>query len=381
MKNYRLTPLRDTAKNKERIIEQTRRSLEQQVVKTSKKQRPVVPVLIAACVFVLSLFLAGPSIYQAFFKEQHFTVEKVVFPQSAHDALYHAVYIDATNEFIYKKQDGFYSFDVEAKQETQLVATSGQMSYSYEASQKWIVWGEVVNDEQKMHVLNRETNEIIILETDYFFDVQLHGDDIIYMEMKLIDASKSETNYIKYNLLTEQSMKIREHEVTSNSKASIFDGNYMAVSEQVKMDNGKETIIAIQDLQQAKDIRNYTLPYDIVQKITLLDKKLYAYVWDSDDKAPGEISVIDIETNEYTKLKSPVMVDDYATDGQYFAISVQKGDSNSVQLFEEQEGQLKRVSSLPTIRERLVLPRFTEEGTLVVTSEGPERPIYLIRFK
>lgn len=80
-------------------------------------------------------------------------------------------------------------------------------------------------------------------------------------------------------------------------------------------------------------------------------------------------------------LKTSVKIDDFATDSEHFAVAVQKGKSNSVQLFEEGEGQLKRISSLPTINERLVLPRFTEEGTLVVTSEGPERPIYLIRFK
>lgn len=379
MTNYRLTPLRDTVKNKERIMEQTRSRLQQQAEKPSKKQRPIVPVLIAACVLVLSLFLAGPYLYQAFFNEKKFTIEKVVFPQSAHDALYHAIYIDATNEFVYKKQDGFYSFNVAAKQETLLVGATNT-SYSYQASEKWILWGAAVNNELKMHALNRQTNEVSILETEHFLDVHLSGNDVIYLSLKPIDGASSDINYIKYNLLTKQSTVIREYSGTSNSKASIVDGEYMAVSEQVERDRGDETIISVHDLQGLTDIGTYIIPYDVVQKVSLVDKKVYGYVWDSKMEQPGEIGVIDLETNRFTTLKTSTHVDDYATDGKHFAVSVQKGDSNSVQLFEEQEGELKRISSLPTIRERLVLPRFTEQGTLVVTSEGPERPIYLIRF-
>ena len=380
MTKYRLTPLRDTTKNKIRIMEKTRGSMESQALKTSKKQRPFVPILVTACMLILMVFLTGPYVYQALFMQQNFTVEKVVFPQSAHDALYHAVYIDATNEFVYKKQDGFYSFDVAKKQEILLVAASN-MSYSYAASEKWIVWGAAVNNEEKLHVFNRLTNEVKILETDYFFDVHLQGDEIIYLALKPIDGARSEVSYQKYNILTEQSTIIQEIDVTSTSKTSFVDGNYMAISEQIEMEGGEKTIISVYDLQQSTNIGTYNIPYDIVKYISLYDRKIYAYVWHSNVEESGKIGVMDLETNRFTTLKSPVKVDDFATDGQHFAVAVQKGESNSVQLFEERDGQLKRISSLPTINERLVLPRFTEAGTLVVTSEGPDRPIYLIRFK
>lgn len=380
MTNYRLTPLRDTAKNKARIIENTRGRMESQALKTSKRKRPLVPVLVTACMLILTLFLAGPYVYQAFFMQQKFTVEKVVFPQSAHDALYHAVYIDATNEFVYKKEDGFYSFDVATKQETLLVAGS-KMSYGYAASEKWIVWGAAVNNEEKLHVFNRLTNEVKIIETDYFFDVHLQGDEIIYLALKPIDGSRSEVSYQKYNILTEQSTIIQEIDVTSTGTMSFVDGNYMTISNQIDMDDEEKTIISVHDLQQLTNVGTYNIPYDTVQDISLHDNKIYARVWHSNVEQPGEIGVLDLETNRFTTLKTSVKIDDFATDGEHFAVAVQKGDSNSVQLFEEREGQLKRISSLPTINERLVLPRFTEDGTLVVTSEGPDRPIYLIRFK
>lgn len=324
MTNYRLTPLRDTTKNKIRIIEKTRESMESHALKTSKKKRPFVPVLVATCMLILSLVLAGPYVYQAFFKQQKFTVEKVVFPQSAYDALYHAVYIDATNEFVYKKQDGFYSFDVAKKQETLLVASS-KMSYGYVASEKWIVWGAAVNNEEKLHVFNRLTNEVKIIETDYFFDVHLQGDEIIYLALKPIDGARSEVSYQKYNILTEQSTIIQEIDVTSTGTMSFVDGNYMTISNQIDMDDEEKTIISVHDLQQLTNVGTYNIPYDTVQDISLHDNKIYVRVWHSNVEQPGEIGVLDLETNRFTTLKTSVKIDDYATDGQHFAVAVQKG--------------------------------------------------------
>jgi hypothetical protein len=88
-----------------------------------------------------------------------------------------------------------------------------------------------------------------------------------------------------------------------------------------------------------------------------------------------------MNSNEFTMFETSVGVDAYATDGQHFALSEQKGNSNTVQLFEVDEGKLKRTSSLPSIQEILVKPRFTEEGTLIVNGEGPDRAMYLIRYK
>ena len=67
----------------------------------------------------------------------------------------------------------------------------------------------------------------------------------------------------------------------------------------------------------------------------------------------------------------------FATDGKNFTVSVQKGDSDNVQLFGEEEGELVCTST----SERLVNPRFTEQGTLVINGEGADRAMYLIRFK
>ena len=103
-------------------------------------------------------------------------------------------------------------------------------------------------------------------------------------------------------------------------------------------------------------------------------------MWNEGDDKPI-IGEIDMESGQFHAYKTSFGVHDYATNGEHFAISVQKGDSNTVWLFENKDGTLKRISTLPSIKERLVLPRFTEAGTLVVNGEGPDRAMYLIRFK
>lgn len=153
-----------------------------------------------------------------------------------------------------------------------------KMSYSYAASEKSIVWGAAVNNEEKLHVFNRLTNEVKIIETDYFFDVHLQGDEIIYLALKPIDGSRSEVSYQKYYILTEQSTIIKEIDVTSTGTMPFVDGNYLAVSKQIEMDNEEKTIISVHDLQQLSNIGTYSIPYNNVQYLSLYDKKIYAYV-------------------------------------------------------------------------------------------------------
>ena len=229
MTNYRLTPLRDTAKNKARIIENTRGSMESQALKTSKRKRPLVPVLVTACMLILTLFLGGPYVYQAFFMQQKFTVEKVVFPQSAHDALHHAIYIDATNEFVYKKEDGFYSFDVATKQETLLVAGS-KMSYGYAASDKCIIWNEHQENQSVLKIFNRQTNDLKSMdETNGIGSFSLQENHLLSLSMVKNAEQQFVPAYTILNLVTGQVDILVEHTTGSRSKPAI-DGEKAVIS-------------------------------------------------------------------------------------------------------------------------------------------------------
>ncbi len=368
MNNYRLTPLRDTKENRERILANTRKKLQGSQKKPRQNWKPVI---IGTFALLVAIFLGAPYIQQAFM-DKDYTIEKVVFPEEAYDSLFRSTYIDETNEFIYNTANGFYSFDVSSKKETLIVDTSeAGMVYDYAVSEDWLVWAQPVENNEKIHVFNRERKNVKILEDDYFYGIELKGDILIYMGFE-----NEQPYYFKHNLQNSR----REPLLAINgggSSRNAIEGNLIAIPENNK--DTAETVVKVIDFVKGELVGSYVFPYTNVQSLTLKDNRIYGYSWD--DETPGFIGEIEMNTGKHQQLKTNVGIDGYATDGENFAISVRKGDSNSVQLFKREGKELKRHSKLSTISERLVERMFTEQGTLVLNGEGKDKAMYLIRFK
>lgn len=376
MNNYRLTPLRNTTENKKRIIDNARNEMYMRQVKSHKRRW--LPVLVSIFLVIISLFITAPYINNAFFNKDSYTIEKVVIPNVPYDSLITSTYVEEKNEFIYNTDSGFYVFDVENSEQSMLVSTNGiGRIFDYAVSEKWLVWAQPVNDEDKIHVLNRETLEQKILDIASFRGIRLVQDMIFYLNIG--DESKS-INYMKFNLLTEKTEVLREFEGDSNSKPAI-DGNQIAISEKIVINDQIQTSVSIHNIETLENQGSYILPYEIAQNVQLKDYRFFGLLWNDNEMDLSVIGAIDLEENNYTELESPVGIHDFATDGKHFAISVQKGDSDTVQLFNLEEGQLKRTSTKHSIKERLVKPRFTDQGTLVLNGEGSDRAMYLIRFE
>lgn len=376
MTNYRLTPLRDTSENKKRIMEHMRNNMQ---LPEPKPKRNWIPAIIAVFMLVIAVFLTGPSIYQALFNKHNFTIEKVVFPEVAYNALTNSTYLDETNEFIYRTERGFYSFDVANKRERLLVETTN-WGYDYGVSENWLVWAQPVENVQKLHVLNRNTNEVQVYETDYFYGIEVNDDTLIFMGVTRIDGNSSDAAYKMMDLKTGEIKELRKLDGEGGNSRPAIEGSHIVISELVEMESGMSTVITVQNITEIKDIGNYIVPYQSVQYVQLKENHVYGYMWNEGDDEPF-IGSIDMASGQFHAIKTSFKVDDFATDGEHFAVSVQKGDSNTVQLFKNDNGTLKRISTLPSIKERLVSPRFTEAGTLVVNGEGPDRAMYLIRFE
>lgn len=206
MTNYRLTPLRDTSENKKRIMEHMRNNMSSPKPTT---KRNWMPALIAVFTLVVAIFLIGPSLYQALFNKQDFTIEKVVFPEVAYTALTNSTYLDETNEFIYRTERGFYSFDVASKQERFLVETT-HWGYDYGVSENWLVWAQPVENEEKLHVMNRQTNEVQIYETDYFYGIEVKDNTLFFMGVTRIDGNSSSAAYKMMDLKTGEIKELRK---------------------------------------------------------------------------------------------------------------------------------------------------------------------------
>ena len=237
MNNYRLTPLRNTTENKKRIIDNARNEMYMRQVKSHKRRW--LPVLVSIFLVIISLFITAPYINNAFFNKDSYTIEKVVIPNVPYDSLITSTYVEEKNEFIYNTDSGFYVFDVENSEQSMLVSTNGiGRIFDYAVSEKWLVWAQPVNDEDKIHVLNRETLEQKILDIASFRGIRLVQDMIFYLNIG--DESKS-INYMKFNLLTEKTEVLREFEGDSNSKPAI-DGNQIAISENRVIDEQIQTL-------------------------------------------------------------------------------------------------------------------------------------------
>lgn len=381
MTNYRLTPLRDTSEHKRRIVEKTRKNMQMPVLKKHRKQIWM-PAVIATLTLMLVIFLVAPYVKQALFNKQEFTIEKVVIPNVPYDSLIKSTYVEETNEIVYNTASGFYAFDVAKKQQSLLVNTSeaGRI-FDYAVSENWLVWAQPVDSVEKIHVFNRHTQEVNVLETDYFYRIELKNDTIIYMNLQnQSDSGIAVPNYTAMNLKTGQSEIIQEFEEGSNSRPAIYE-SYIAISERVHMDGQISTKVTIRNFETTQHLGDFIFPYESAKNILLKGNKIFGLLWSDEDIQSSVIGELDIETDQFRALKIDVGVDDYATDGEHFAIAVRKGESNTVQLFELDEGELIRTSTLPSIKERLVKPRFTEQGTLIVNGEGPDHAMYLIRFK
>ncbi|WP_332651442.1 hypothetical protein [Lysinibacillus sp. 54212] len=381
MTNYRLTPLQDTSEHKRRIVESTRKNMQMPVQKKHRNQQRM-PAVIAAITLMLVIFLVGPYVKQALFNKQEFTIEKVVIPNVPYESLITSTYVEETNEFVYNTASGFYAFDVANKQQSLIVDTAeaGRI-FDYGVSENWLVWAQPVDNIDKIHVLNRHTQELNVLETDYLYGIELQGDTIIYMTLRnQSDSGNAVNNYTTTNLKTGQSEILREFEEGSNSRPAI-EGNHIAISERVDLDGQISTKVSIHNFATTQHLGDFIFPYESAENILLKGNKVFGLLWSDEDMQSSVIGELDIETDQFRALKIDVGVDDYATDGEHFAVAVRQGESNTVQLFELNEGKLKRTSTLSNIKERLVKPRFTEQGTLIVNGEGQDRAMYLIRFE
>lgn len=69
--------------------------------------------------------------------------------------------------------------------------------------------------------------------------------------------------------------------------------------------------------------------------------------------------------------------DYYAVFNDYVALSVPVKESNTVKLYKIEGSNVKKMPTFNNIKERLVKPRFTVNGSLIVNGEGDKFPMYL----
>ncbi|MHC0035313.1 hypothetical protein [Pseudoneobacillus sp. C159] len=372
MSNYRLNPLENIDENRDRIIENTKYRMNMMVKKPQRNSWKPALITIFAC--LLFLVIASPYLQQTFQGENHFSIRKVVIPHVPYDSLIKSFYIDESNELIYSTDQGIYSFNVEKDESKQLVNTHeiGRV-FELTASAKWLIWVSPVHEKKEIHILNRKNNELKTVENKYFYGLHLSGDTLIYL-----GSNQGKTSYLTMALDSLKESVLHEMKGEGANSQPAIDKNLIVIPETLTINKEKETMVYVYDFRLQKQIATYTFPYKIAQNIQIQNDTIFAYLLNGKD--PGVLGLINMYSGKFEVLYMPVVSNAYATDGRYFALSVARNESDTVQLFREENNKLQIVSTLPSIKERLVKPRFTSEGTFLLNGEGKDLAMYIIQF-
>ncbi|OXT17485.1 hypothetical protein B9K06_09195 [Bacillus sp. OG2] len=360
-----------SGRQKQTILTEAAKRLERKPRRTS---RFILPLVSAAAILGLSGILAAPYVLEEL-KESEFrqqldaSLEKVTVPDASYPSLINSQYIGDTKELVYTDGKGFYSFNKETKTtETLVKPEEGAGLYEFAVNGDWLVW----DSKNKLYAFDRHTKEIEeIPGSAAAGDFQIEEDKLSYLS-----ADGQSWGYKLLDLLTLSESNL--HEITgegTNSQASLNEG-YIVIPETIVENEEKNILFTLYDLKGRGEEREFKVPYDQAVNVTLTDDKIYAEL--SNEGRSPVLAYLSLDDGKLHKVKTPPF-DDYAVYEDYLALSIpEKEDSNSVKLYRIIDNRAVALPAFEHVEERLVKPRFTADGVLVVNGEGEDFSMYLL---
>jgi len=330
------------------------------------------PLLIGIAIAGLSVFLSFPYLQEwsedrAFQQSTNESLVEVTIPDVEYASLIRAEYVDATKEMIYTDHEAIYSYLVDSETKKVLVEPKEDAGiYELAVNEDWLVWEE--NSSSTMYVLNRGSNEIKEYPNSSTGDYHIEENiltlrDNVNHVYKIIDLTSFEETKI-YKLTGEG----------SNSRASISDGT-IAIPERSEKNYVVRTKFHLYDLDKQVSRGEYVVPFENAEFVTFTNGKIYSQLSNEGDMS-SVLAYIDLKDGRLYELEAPLF-GEFAVYKNYVALSVKWKDSNTVKLYEITGNTLKELKTFNHIKERLVRPRFTDEGILVVNGESDEFTMYL----
>jgi hypothetical protein len=361
-----------SGRQKQKILTEAAKRLESRPRRSS---RLILPLVSAAAILGLSGILAAPYVQEEL-KESEFrqqladSLEKVTVPDASYHSLINSQYIEETKELVYTDGKGFYSFNKETKTtETLVKPEEGAGLYEFSVNEDWLVWDSGV----KGYALNRQTQAIAEIPGEAVGDYQVYGNLLSYLTVGTDDQF---TGYKLADLLTIHESNLHELTGEGTSSQTTLDDGHIVIPETIVEDGEKNILFTLYDLKGGEDEREFTVPYDQAVNATLTDDKIYAEL-SNDGEAPI-LAYVSLEDGKLHKVKTPPF-DAYAVYADYLAMSIPEGeDSNTVKLYRIIDDSAVVLPAFEHVEERLVKPRFTDDGVLVVNGEGKDFSMYLL---
>ncbi|XKE94932.1 hypothetical protein LG326_00925 [Metaplanococcus flavidus] len=301
--------------------------------------------------------------------------QKLVVPGHDYPVLIESEYDDQSEKLFYNDGSNLYSFDPAAGEESLLASLEEKVStYQFAVEGNWLAWEENGEEIANLKIMNRDTAEVVTIEDVSVIDLHIEDENLVYARFGVED---DKPKYLSIDLNTMESQTV--HEMTgrgSNSAASVW-GDSVVIPEGALDGEKVVSEFHLYDLKENTLIETFTLPYQSAAGVTLIDNRIYAH-FSNEGMTDSVLGYVDIETGEFTEIPAPDFFE-FAVYGDYLALSVSdEADSSDMQLYRMTGSELKEVPAFSAIEERLVRPRFTDEGTLVVNGEGEDKAMYLL---
>lgn len=348
-----------------------------QRVKKKQKKVWVKPTIIAA-MFVCILMVIGIPLSQYITNEQTLTSlieEESIIPITLEDVNYpsliNSTYISETNELIFTDGFQYFSYHLSTGEKIALTArTENAFYYDYAANDHWLIWDNPQNS--SLSILNRETGDVTELVNTSVATLSIHKDTATFIQM-----SGEDSEYPSDVILDLKTMKITpfppdKFSEGTNSRAIISDDLFITSEK----NNGNVDIFTY-DLRNHYQVQQYNTPFDTVTHLLYDRGRIFGLFHKGDETTVG---YVDLLTGDFVKLAS-MSASAMAVNGNVLALSVETKGSDTVKLFQIQDNTLKPLKTLNIFPERLVKPRFTADGKLIVNGENKQRTMYVINIE
>lgn len=302
------------------------------------------------------------------------SLQGVVIPRTEYSVTINAVYYnEQSGDLVYQDGNEIYSYNIEAETETLLVpAVEEKLITDVAVEGERLIWTGAVEadmgDASELNILNLSTDETVTISDLNAMSPVIDGDQLSYLSF-----GSGGPSYKLLNLDTLEETTLYQSTEGADSMQAFNDG-LIVVPERREAIGITELLVY--DAKDGASVEEYKLPSKSVANIQLDNNKIYAQLIDDDFTA--KLIVIDLETGLMSEINAPEF-SAYAVHGDYVALSVPEGGAETVKLFKREGDSLSLLPALDKIKERLVKPRFTDEGTLVVDGEGEQRVIYLLK--
>lgn len=355
-------------KQKRSIMAEAHRRLENG---PTKRKPALKPLISAVAVVGIAGFLAFPYI-QHEMEEQAIeesalaeTLQKVTILGENLATLITAIYVDETKEMIYSDGRGIYAFDTETNTKELLVETEGDADisgYNVAANENWIVWKQ--DDMEGYSILNRLNGEVRNIPDD-LNGMQMDGDQLTY-----ISVSWGNLWFTQLDLKTlEQTRLIDLHSQRLKLEFTRGATGKFIVTDYAESDPSHFKF-TVHDLNSIRQIGEFSFPYESAINLSISGNKVFAELFNEGDAGPV-LGYVDLTDGQFYTVETPEFFT-YAVYEDILALDVPVKDSRTIKLYRIENNQAHALPVLDRIQERLVKPRFTPGGALVVNVEGSD---------